>query len=480
MKYISKTQTIALLLFSVLLSVSAQVPPTDVKSRKQFGDQRQLPLYEEPSLIYYEAFTLPAEDSTKSRVDITFRISHGYFIFVRNEKFTAPPESTSFSTNLFPFIAKVEISVELLDHAGISVDREMVRKDVGTNNPERSAHRTEFLQGIFSFLLPPSEYTIVFEVDDLESNRQFLEKSKKVLLGDFTKNPLELSDILLIESLKAPRREAKEFLPVNLGGDVFFGRNFDAYLEIAYNTAPRGSLRLSYSLYKLDESKNDSIFFIRDSLVLNAIDNPKTLDIERTETAYLYRIRESKLPNKLAAFLQLNGEQLTQGHYELRVFVTDGITSQSRVHPFRVRWITMPRSLYNLEFAIDVLEYIATKEEMSDLRAMFAKNRYERLEAFWKKRDPTPGTAFNEAMAEYYRRVDYAMENFNTLKAADGYKTDRGKVYILYGQPTNTERKFSPTAPPKEIWIYEKLKKRFVFIDENRNGNYKLAATENL
>jgi len=460
----------------------ARAQGTDVEDRNQRNEQHRMALYGESPLVYYEAFNLPSDDSGKSRVDVTFRISHGFFIFTRNEKFTGRPDSSSSqkSDQSYPFIAKTEISAELLDPAGVSVARELIQKEVGTNDPENTAGQNEFVQGIFSFALPPGEYTIVFQIDQLVSSRQFLDKSKKVTLRDYSRNPLDISDVLFIEPISGPRQEAQQFIPVNLGGDVFFGRNFEAYVEIARKTYADSALRLNYSLYRLEPPKNDTTFFISDSLLLNAIGNPKTLEIERTEQAYLYRIKESRTKKKLSALLPLNGEQLPLGNYELRLSITDGKNSRSRVHPFRARWINMPRSLRDLQFAIDVLEYIATKEEMSNFRAMFAKNLKEKFEEFWKKRDPTPKTAFNEAMAEYYRRVDYTLENFSTMKGFDGYKTDRGKVYILYGQPTNMERKFSPTAPPREVWEYANLKKKFIFIDESGRGNYKLAATENL
>lgn len=446
---------------------------------KQRGNKSQTPPYDETRFAYYEALNLSAEDTAKSRVDIPFRISYNFFIFVKNEKFISSADTSEYIRRWL-FTAKADISIELLDQEGVSVARELLRKEIGTNEPERTTHRNEFLQGIFSFVLPPGEYTAVFQVDDLESDQQFLDKSKKFVLHNFSKKAIEISDVLFIEPLKDQRQDVKEFIPVNLGGDVFFSRDFDAYCEISYNATSLNALRLTYSLYKFDETRGDTTFYIRDSLAQNAIANPFTLDILRTETSYLYRLKESSAPRKLASMLQLKGEQLPQGKYELRILVSDGMNSQIHLHPFNVRWVNMPRSLYDLEFAVEVLDYIASKEEKSDLKAMFTKRQKKKFDDFWKKRDPTPNTALNEAMAEYYRRVDYTLENFNTMKVQNGYKTDRGKVYILYGQPTNTERKFSPTAPPKEIWVYENLKKRFVFIDENRSGDYKLAATENL
>jgi hypothetical protein len=53
-------------------------------------------------------------------------------------------------------------------------------------------------------------------------------------------------------------------------------------------------------------------------------------------------------------------------------------------------------------------------------------------------------------------------------------RSDRGKIYILYGPPTNIERVLDPSAGFKETWTYEKLKRSFVFVDRARNGIYVL------
>jgi hypothetical protein len=60
----------------------------------------------------------------------------------------------------------------------------------------------------------------------------------------------------------------------------------------------------------------------------------------------------------------------------------------------------------------------------------------------------------------------------------DGYRTDRGRIFILFGSPSITNRLLKPNAPPAEIWTYENLKKRFTFVDRQRNGNFTLEKEE--
>jgi GWxTD domain-containing protein len=130
--------------------------------------------------------------------------------------------------------------------------------------------------------------------------------------------------------------------------------------------------------------------------------------------------------------------------------------------------------------ATEALQYLMSANEFEEFMKLSDEEMKKQLEIFWKKRDPTPKTAYNEAMAEYYQRCDYALENFRTLSHADGIKTDRGKIYVLYGPPTKTDRFLTPNTSPKEIWYYDNLQLKFVFIDESRSGNYKLLSSEKL
>ena len=138
----------------------------------------------------------------------------------------------------------------------------------------------------------------------------------------------------------------------------------------------------------------------------------------------------------------------------------------------------MPHSLKNTQLAAEALKYLMSEKEYEEFIKLSDDDMKKQFEIFWKKRDPTPSTAYNEEMAEYYHRCDYALENFGTLSHADGIDTDRGKVYILYGPPTRTDRLLMPNVVPKEVWYSENLGLKFVFVDESRSGNYKLLSSE--
>jgi len=82
--------------------------------------------------------------------------------------------------------------------------------------------------------------------------------------------------------------------------------------------------------------------------------------------------------------------------------------------------------------------YIITPEERTAFKQLSNdEERDQFIEAFWQRRDPTPDTVENEYKEEHYRRIAYANEHFSS--GVPGWKTDRGRIYIIHGAPDEIE-----------------------------------------
>jgi GWxTD domain-containing protein len=80
------------------------------------------------------------------------------------------------------------------------------------------------------------------------------------------------------------------------------------------------------------------------------------------------------------------------------------------------------------------VRYIITPEEMSAFKQLSNdEERDQFIEQFWLRRDPTPDTPENEFKEEHYRRIAYANEHF--AAGIPGWRTDRGRIYIVWGPP---------------------------------------------
>jgi GWxTD domain-containing protein len=76
--------------------------------------------------------------------------------------------------------------------------------------------------------------------------------------------------------------------------------------------------------------------------------------------------------------------------------------------------------------------YIITDEEKKSFKNLTTDDEKEQfIEAFWERRNPNPGSPENEFKEEYYRRIAYANEHY--ASGIPGWKTDRGRIYIMYG-----------------------------------------------
>jgi GWxTD domain-containing protein len=102
--------------------------------------------------------------------------------------------------------------------------------------------------------------------------------------------------------------------------------------------------------------------------------------------------------------------------------------------------------------------YIINDRERAAFESLQTDAEREKfIEQFWERRDPTPGTVENEFKEEHYRRIAYANEHY-TSDTMPGWKTDRGRIYIVYGPPDEIESHPSgdPATgkPPYEQWLY--------------------------
>ena len=117
----------------------------------------------------------------------------------------------------------------------------------------------------------------------------------------------------------------------------------------------------------------------------------------------------------------------------------------------------------------DVRDIITPEEEAAFRKLANSAERDNFIEAFWRRRDPTPDTEENEFKEEHYRRMVYADEHFGA--GMPGSRTDRGRVYIIHGAPSSIEAHpaggpYQRTAEegggqtstyPFEIWRYRNL-----------------------
>jgi GWxTD domain-containing protein len=141
--------------------------------------------------------------------------------------------------------------------------------------------------------------------------------------------------------------------------------------------------------------------------------------------------------------------------------------------------------------------YIITDDERKAFKKLATDDEREKfIEEFWRRRDPDPDTDENEFKEEYYERIAYANEHF--ASGIPGWRSDRGRIWIMYGKPDerethpsggsydrpSTEGGGSTTTYPFETWFYRYLPGvgsgvEIEFVDPTGTGEYRIARNPN-
>jgi GWxTD domain-containing protein len=135
-----------------------------------------------------------------------------------------------------------------------------------------------------------------------------------------------------------------------------------------------------------------------------------------------------------------------------------------------------------LDSLYEPLVYLASREELKPYEGLTVEGKRRFLREFWRRRDPTPGTWENELQTAFYARIADANRRFREggAGAVPGWRTDRGRVFIVHGEPDDVLRRpQSGPDRPWEAWKYTKDRiTKFVFLDLTRLGNYSLIFTD--
>ncbi len=414
--------------------------------------------------FFAEFIALPVAKSDSLKLVGNIRLSYDNSFFVKNS-------DGKFATDL-------TFTTEVLQR-NVAVTRSIRRKIVTVDTHEETLSRTEFVETIFILPLKKGDYEVAVEVtnNDLQKSlrmeRQTLKLSNEP--ASAKQGGLKASQLLFIDRPKITP-DSIVIEPLGVSGNGVFGRDFLAMLYIQLNS---DSLReVSYQLFEKQDQREIPVS--SGKLSPNNLFYTTALR-ESTEDARLIAERGKKATSEMLALIDFNAKSISNARYVLKVSAVsekgEGVEIKKE---FENAWVNMPYPLYDIELAVRLMEGIMiTTDEAKEMLDGNAAEQRRKFLAFWKAQDPTPDTDFNEAMEEFFRRVDYTFFNFYTNREF-GWRTDRGRIYIRFGKPTDITREFPLNRPTREIWIYKNLNKRFVFSDLTNTGNYELVSESQL
>ena len=173
------------------------------------------------------------------------------------------------------------------------------------------------------------------------------------------------------------------------------------------------------------------------------------------------------------AVIPLAPDRLPMGQAQLQLQQVGG-GPRARA-PFLVsfsgQWV-----ITNFDQMISLLRYFERQDLVDSLRKAPPAERPELWKRFWKSTDPVPITPENEALDEYFRRVQIANQRY--AEAGDpGWLTDRGEVFISLGDPDEVydlRGDVSRGGTAVIRWTYNTLQLVLLFVDQTGFGRFRL------
>lgn len=388
--------------------------------------------------FYLDVICFKGENDTTERVDV-------YTV--------VPNQSLNFMKSGETYSAQYDLVIKVFDSTKTLKEEKRVRKVIKEKDylsAQGGTGKFDYSQTILA--LQKGNYEIKVVLIDNYSNETF-EKSRTITLLNFSEYPFSISGILLLSSIEEQNGKFKitPFISDNVGDlkDGFF-----TFFE-AYNKSAGDSADFIYQILDKDGK-----------VLLNSNKFRKYIGKNKTQL-YL------KIPYN---------ETINQGTYNLRIIALKPVNDTTIKTEYYLAAAERSLGYYRTVFGFNIsdlnkavkqLRYVAQPSDIEYIDAAQTQDeKQKRFREFWDKQDPSPNTDRNESFEEYYSRIDYANKEYKSYN--EGWLTDMGMVYIIFGKPYQIERSAPGTIGRKyERWTYL-TSKQFVFGDNTGFGDFRL------
>ncbi|MBN2011914.1 GWxTD domain-containing protein [candidate division KSB1 bacterium] len=382
--------------------------------------------------VRMELAVFPGNDPAYSELDVLLWFSNSQLQFQKNDS---------------NFVSRYQINLEIDDANGVAV----LTRDTTFLAVELSYSETISMalarQHYFRFQIRPGEYEINARLFDLNSGGTS-QTVRKLSIPKFDRNKLQISDfyIVTMDSLNTTSKRTVIYpMQVTLSEPHF------VYFILQ---RPQTHSKIQLELQAIQPN-----------------------DIQTT--LYSGTIQPNNEISPL--FIQLRREQIARGTITLKLTARSDVQTVTKSKRVRFvedndNWQTGTINMQLTPSMIEQLQLVAQGNEWNNIKNARSAIQDSLFKEFWKLRDPTPLSDKNELFQEYYKRVNTA--NLQFSDDSNGWSTDQGKVYIIYGPPDAVEYS-TPSQfgfAEYEIWYYDELKKKFVFLDEQGTGDLRLVS----
>jgi len=273
------------------------------------------------------------------------------------------------------YSARYDLTFQVQDQKREIVFVKIVKRNISTDAFQKTIDPKLAETETIETKLAPGTVTVFIELRDAETVRPF-QKTESITVPGFFSKPLVLTEPFFFHKLPMDSSRVSVFPEIppvrSMTDSLFFARVWITGAALATASgSPNRSCRISWSVSK---------------------DNPptgKTKSIDQDSTIVVLKdpIQCVDLP--------LN-QKIEFGRYRLRIVAAAENARVEVQRPFMVQWGQHPIHLPDFEMLVNPLVYIVDSKTYAELKKQPLEEQKKRVDAFWKQRDPTPGTTENE------------------------------------------------------------------------------------
>lgn len=332
-------------------------------------------------------------------------------------------------------------------------------------NDRKQLSGSQRIPDISTFQVLPGDYTLRVDILDIATNKR-QQITEEISVELFETEKLDISDITIASVIKQVQEEGvftKYGFDVVPNADRTFGAEAPLlyYFFEIYNLSGKGYYALTTEVRSLTG-----------------------------KTVQEFDKKQKKMPGTSAVeWGGFNTGGLRSGIYELYMKVKDQNTGavMERTRKFYIyregsSKAAAKESSYaglsedQLDEIYDLVSIIMNAEEQRLYEKSQVEGKRNVLDTVWERRDPDPSDDVNEFKDDFYQRVQVANKDFSS-RTHKGWETDKGRILIKYGAPSNIDQvPSSLTDKPYETWYYYELEGgvEFIFVDKSGFGDYEL------
>ena len=339
---------------------------------------------------------------------------------------------------------RAEYEISAVVHQGkYQVDGKSWTRRVSVADYDRTNSRGEVDLSDAYFDLDPGDYKLTLTFADLSADKT-VSVDSKLRVEDFLRSGFAAGGITFARRVDLENGQIRQIVPLVTNPFKGLGSPSFAYFEV----------------YTVDGSRQAEVTY--------------KIVGENSKTTLQKKFLLPLSGERTGMALKLPVDSLQYDSYRLELTVSNNRKTAVLKKRFYIRWPGLPRSAKDLDTAVQQLQFIATQTEWKKLKKASAQAKREAFIQFWSRRDPSPGTEYNEVMEAYYQRVNVANELFSVM-GREGWRSDRGLVYIILGPPDEQINQPYPSdSKPYQIWQYYSINRQFAFYDRSGYGDFEL------